>query len=208
MITNGEKSLKISALLSISISLLFVLTPSNGHAAGHAAHDHHEHIQHEAHEHGVARLTLAVEGKRLEFMLESPAANIVGFERSAATDEEEQKLAEAKAKLAKGQSLFNINPEAKCSLSSSEVESALFEHDDHAEHDHHDEHTEHVEGETHNDIAATWIFSCAKPGALQTVKTALFASFPDGFEEIMVEWITAKNASAMTIDQDNVIELK
>jgi ABC-type nickel/cobalt efflux system permease component RcnA len=209
--------MKFTALLSTTIGLLFIFTSSNGHAAGHAAHDHddhHEHIQHEAHEHGVARLTLAAEGKRLEIMLESPAANIVGFEHSAATAEEEQKLAEAKAKLAKGESLFRINPEAQCSLSSSEIESALFEddvhenHDHHEGHDHHDEHTDHEEGEAHNDIDVSWVFSCAKPSALRTVETGLFDLFPAGFEEIMVEWITATNASARTIHQDEVIELK
>lgn len=206
--------MKISALLSTIISLLLVLTPSTGQASGHVAHDHHGHIQHEAHEHGVARLTLAIDVKQLEIMLESPAANLVGFERSATTAEEVQKLAETKAKLAKGESLFRINREAQCSLSSSEVESALFKdddhkgHDDHEGHGHHDDHADHEESETHNDINASWVFFCADPGVLETVKTGLFASFPGGFEKIMVEWITATKASAMTLDQDDVIILK
>jgi hypothetical protein len=198
--------------------LLFIIFSTCSWASasvdGHHSHDHKEYLQHDAHEHGVARLTLAVDRKRLEIMLESPAANLVGFEHSVATAEEKKKLAEAKAKLARGESLFRINPEAQCSLSNSEVESALFEpndhegHDDHRKHGHHDEHADHEEGETHNDIDANWLFTCAAHSALKTVKTRLFASFPGGFENIMVEWITTTNASAKTIHQDEVIELK
>ena len=200
--------MKLSAFFSTAISLLFIFTPSNGHTAEHSSHDHKEHLQHEAHEHGVARLTLAVDGKRLEIMLESPAANLVGFEHSATTAEDKQKLVETKAKLAMGQGLFRINPEAECSLTSSEVESALFKHEDHDGHDDHGKHGHHEEGEGHNDIDASWLFTCADPSALKKIKTHLFTSFPGGFEKVMVEWITANYASAKTIHQDEVIELK
>ena len=187
--------MKVSALISTVISLLFIFIPSNGQTAGHSSRDHKEPLQHEAHEHGVARLTLAVDGKQLEITLQSPAANMVGFEHSATTDEEWQKLAEVKEILAKGQNLFRINPEADCSLKNSEVKSALFEHVD------------HKNGETHGDVDASWLFTCADPSALRTVKTGFFASFPGGFEKIMFEWITATSASAVTIDHDDVIEL-
>ena len=65
-----------------------------------------------AHTNTVLPLSLAAGAEGLEIILESPAANIVGFEHAASTDEDKKKLADAKAKLEAGADLFSINPEA------------------------------------------------------------------------------------------------
>ena len=51
--------------------------------------------QHEAHEHGSARLNVALEGADLYVEFVSPAANIVGFEYEARTEEEKRTVHEA-----------------------------------------------------------------------------------------------------------------
>src|SRR5690606_1562837 len=45
-----------------------------------------------SHQHGQALLQLAVDGEQLELTLESPAANLAGFERAARSAEEPQQL--------------------------------------------------------------------------------------------------------------------
>ena len=174
------------------------------------AHEHEAegHEEHGAHEHGAATLSFAAGVEGLEIMLESPAANIVGFEHAASTDEDKKKLADAKAKLEAGSDLFSINPEAECTLKSAEVVSALLgnaekakeEHADHADHDHKD-------GETHNDMDVTWTFACAKPAELKEVTTKLFAAFPEGFQKVKAEWVTDKGASAQELDKDATLKL-
>ncbi len=153
--------------------------------------------EHGAHEHGAATLSFVAGVDGLEIMLESPAANTVGFEHAASTDEDKKKLADAKAKLEAGADLFSINPEAECTLKSAEVISALLGNAEAAEKD----------AEIHNDMDVTWTFACAKPAELKEVTTKLFAAFPEGFQKITAEWVTDKGASAQELDKDATLKL-
>lgn len=176
--------------------------------------------QHGKHEHGVASLSLAVDNKGLEISLDSPAANLVGFEHKPSTDEQSQQVAKVKAQLENPTSLFDIPAAAECSLSKTELQAALMqvstdttkadadkhEHE-HAsekhEHEHEAEHEEHA----HSDIEATWQFTCAKPAELGSVSTKLFATFP-AIKKLNVEWLNGDKASAVTLEQDTAVLLK
>ncbi len=202
--------MKISVLLFSTISLILLLSPAILIAGEDASHGHQGHAQHDAHEHGTARLMIAATGERLEIILESPAVNLVGFEHSATSEADQQKLADAKAKLDEGHSLFRMNPEAECALKNSKVDIASLSREKHEEdkgHEDHGDHEGHDEGESHSDIEAVWLFTCAEPAALTTIQTGLFDSFPQGFEKISVEWLTEKHASAITLEQDKIIKL-
>lgn len=169
----------------------------------HDDHEHEGHEQHGAHEHGVANLSIAVGDKGVEIMLQSPAANIVGFEHAASSDEDKQKLAAAKAKLEAGADLFAINDSAGCELNSATVASALLGHDEkHDEHEH-----EHKDGEAHSDMDTTWVFACAEPADVTEVSVKLFGAFPAGFEKINAEWVTAEGASAQELSEDTTLKL-
>lgn len=176
----------------------------------HEDHAHEGHEQHGTHEHGVANLSIAVGDESVEIMLQSPAANIVGFEHAASSDEDKQKLADAKAKLEAGSDLFAINDAAGCELKSTTVVSALSGHAEEHAHEHdgekHDEH-EHKEGGVHSDMDATWVFTCAKPADVTEVSVKLFGAFPAGFEQINTEWITAEGASAQELSEDTTLKL-
>ena len=50
---------------------------------------------HDAHEHGVSKLNLVIEGKRLEMELGSPGSDIVGFEHAPATDADRKAIVDA-----------------------------------------------------------------------------------------------------------------
>jgi hypothetical protein len=78
-----------------------------------------------AHSHGLARLDIAVESKRLSLQFSSPLDNLVGFERAPRTDKERQQTDAAVAKLNAAETLFRIDPAARCKLAKTELTSAV-----------------------------------------------------------------------------------
>jgi hypothetical protein len=105
-------------------------------------HDHDpqhddEHRQHGAHVHGVAGLNLALEGNEVHVELDSPAANIVGFEHAPSSEADHAALDQAVATLRGGDRLFQFNSEAGCRMEKADVISALL---DDGHHEHADDH--------------------------------------------------------------------
>ena len=98
-------------------------------------HDHHGHGDHDqkhastasldAHEHGVASLNLVVDGGQLIIELDSPAANIVGFEHMPGSAEDFAALADARKQLLRADALFAITDAAGCALEEAEAKSPL-----------------------------------------------------------------------------------
>lgn len=119
------------------------------------AASHSEHTQHDAHEHGVARLTIAPTDDGLEIGLESPAANLFGFEHLASTDEDHHTIHSAVETLKKGNEIFYATAAAACTQSSVEVESAqvkAHDHEKHGDEDHdHGKHEEHADHDDHDE---------------------------------------------------------
>lgn len=181
--------------LALLASLMAAPLSADEHA--HAA----EHEQHGAHEHGVATLSLATGEAGLEIMLESPAANLLGFEHTATSAADKQKLADVKLKLEAGADLFAINAEAGCALKDAEIVSALLENEGQPND------APHAEAETHNDMDVTWAFACTQPAELKEVTVKLFSAFPDGVQTIRAEWVTDKGASARELTQDDTLQL-
>jgi hypothetical protein len=164
--------MKYPQLSTSLLALLLTLSVSGLHASEKAhEHDHdheqkheeghdHERVQHGAHEHGAAKLSLAVGDDGVDIMLASPAANLVGFEYIASSDEDKQKLRDVKAKLEAGADLFSINDSAQCELKETTLASAQLDalhdhadeekHADHDEHEHED-HDEYGHKEKHDD---------------------------------------------------------
>ena len=169
--------------------------------------------QHGKHEHGVASLSLAIDNKGLEISLDSPAANLVGFEHQPSTDEQSQQVAKVKAQLENPTSLFDIPAAAECSLTKTELQAALMQVSSDSEtanpeHKHAaDKHEHEPEEHAHSDIEATWQFTCAKPAELGSLSTKLFAAFPE-IKKLNVEWLNGDKASALTLEQDAAVLLK
>lgn len=175
----------------------------------HAHEDHHHH-EHEdaaslaAHEHGAARLNAALDGKRLELELISPAMNLLGFEHAPASAADEAKIANARSKLEQPQALFGLPSAAGCAVSEQHFEGELLgsahagykRGDDHDhepknsdKHDHDHDHDHDHEDGGHSDIEARYQFDCSNPEALGALDLkGLFESFP-GTEKIQVQLI-------------------
>lgn len=205
------------------VSVVSLLAPlalaSSGSIAGDKHdhdHDHaHDNRQHEAHVHGIGQLNLVLDGAELYIELDSPAANIVGFEHAPSSDADHAALDEAVKTLADGERLFRLTPAAGCSLDDAKTASALLDddhaHDDHGhaddkEHEHHDEDAEHAhdkEGghgdhETHADIQATYHFTCKDPNALDGVVVELFEAFP-GNERLKAQFVVGDRQGAVDL---------
>ncbi|MEJ2321882.1 MAG: DUF2796 domain-containing protein [Gammaproteobacteria bacterium] len=169
------------------------------HSAGQAVHEHEhetEQLQLGAHVHGVARLTFVVEGNAIQMELQSPAANIVGFEHAPAIEADHAAIDRAVALLEDGDALFRFNAAAGCRMTENSLDSALFEAS-HAKQEHaHDRHEHEEEGhDNHADVAAAWRFDCASPQALEQLDIGLFEAFP-GTEELRVEFIAGDRQQA------------
>jgi hypothetical protein len=125
---------------------------------------------------------VALDGQALELELESPAMNLVGFEHAAESDADKAKVAAARSRLQDPQALFGLSA-GDCTVSEAELESALFEDDEHEEHHDHDEDSEHSE------IHAHYQLDCKKPGELKQLNLSeLFKRFPTT-EKIQVQLI-------------------
>ena len=165
--------------------------------------------QHGAHEHGVGKLDIAQEGSELHIELDSPAANIVGFEHAPNSEEDHETLERALARLKDGAALFALPGAAGCRLVSADAHTPLVDHKEgeaHHDDEHHEGHEPHAKHEqrheesheheeTHSDITAAWRFSCAHPEALDEVSVQLFKAFPMT-ERLQVQFITGKHQGA------------
>lgn len=176
-------------------------------------HDHDaEHRRHGAHVHGISALNLALEGDEIEIELDSPAANIVGFEHAPSSADDHAALDKAVARLKDGDTLFRFNDEAGCRMETATVSSAMLDdqheaeshtHEDKDEHDH-DAH-EH-DDETHSDIDAAYHFECDAPDKLTQLTVDLFEAF-SGLEKIEVQYvIESKQGAAELTATDQVVK--
>ena len=192
-------------LTSAAISALLVVQPLA------AAQDPGQR-QHGTHEHGVASLTIAIDGTLMQVALESPAMNLVGFEHAPASDAQRKALEDALAVLADWGRLFRVPEEADCDLVQAEVEAppghlgedgAGGTDRDSARvpghgHEHGHEHEDDHAGAAHADIRAAYRLDCRDPGALTRLDLGLFDAFP-GTERVRVQFVTPGGQGAVEL---------
>jgi hypothetical protein len=137
-----------------------------------------------AHVHGIAHMTIAAEGSKVQIELSSPAASLIGFERAPRTDEERATLAMATENLMAGDAMIRLNIEAGCRLETADVDAEFADADAHAAHAHEDEHA-------HADFHVSYGFVCDRPDALGSAALGLFSGFP-ALERVLVQYVTAE----------------
>jgi hypothetical protein len=213
-------SFKPIAQTTALVTIWLLIGPwASAEDAHHHAQDA-EHRQHGAHVHGIAALNLALEGNEVWIELDSPAANIVGFEHAPSSEDDHAALDRAVATLNDGDRLFDFNDEAGCRMATASVTSELLheeneEHEGHADaeaealgreeeegHKHEGEH----EGEAHSDIEAAYHFECDAPGKLTSLTVELFEAF-SGMEKLNVQYvIESEQGAAELTAKDHVIK--
>ena len=141
----------------LAAALLPAVASAQSQRAGHA------------HQHGIARLDVVVEGQHIEFALEMPLDNLVGFERAPRTADEKRRVDAALTTLKAAAELFRIDPAAGCSLREVSLSSAVLKLGDA---------TAPAAGDGHADLDADIRFDCQQPASARQVEIGLFKAFP------------------------------
>jgi len=147
------------------------------------------------HEHGVARISIAVEGNEIEIEMIVAGADAVGFEHTASSDNEKQAVVKAAKLLRDVNRIITLSPEADCSADEVEVNSGLMENRNESSNQNHDHHNKakNKEGhaEVHSEFIAHYHFHCEFPSKLTQANVGFFKMFPSA-HELEARWITPR----------------
>ena len=162
------------------------------------------------HQHGLAVITLALEGDQIDVELESPAANILGFEHVASTPEHIGVVAKARSTLELSNKLFSFIG-ARCELNALRIDlSPVLDNEDLESEEHGHEHHGHsshgdLEHKTHSEISANYQFYCERSFTLTAISLGFLDHFP-GIEELKVVWVTDSNqgSAELTVESNTV----
>jgi hypothetical protein len=149
-----------------------------------------EHRELGPHEHGVGRLNIAVEGKRVSMELEVPGADIVGFEHEASTKEQKAAVSKAKTTLKSALKVFELPAEAKCKLAEAKVAVEAEDHDHDVGHDSVKHEGKEEEGH-HSEFRAVYAIDCAAPEKLTGIQFRYFELFA-GAHKLDINLVTEK----------------
>lgn len=143
------------------------------------------------HVHGAAQLQVVLEQQTLQISLNSPGANLLGFEHAPQTPAEKTAQAQLEERMRDPAVIIRLPAAADCMLSQVEMR-AHYEHQVGgmpADHDHEHEHDhEQEEPNEHSDLSFDYRFICASPEALKTAELSVFESFP-GLQTLRAEVI-------------------
>lgn len=119
---------------------------------------------HRAHVHGVARMTLALDGAHLQAELELPLDTLVGFERAPRTSAEREAAAAALARLRDAANVLRISPDKSCQVSDVQVQAPVLE-------------GQATPRDGHGDALLSLRYTCSESAAPQRVEVLLFPFF-------------------------------
>lgn len=143
---------------------------------------------HGAHQHGVARLDVVVEGSTLLIGLDSPLANLLGFEHPPRSERERSALGKMEAAL-RAAGAFKPNAEAACTLGAVALEPSFGAAP-----------SGRKAAVGHADAEVSWTFHCAAPGALRQIEVELFARFA-GLKSLQVQLAGPRGQSASVLSR-------
>ena len=156
-----------------------------------------ESVRHEGHLHGIAELTLALEGEHLELAITSPAMSIVGFEHKASTPEQVHAIADADSTLRNVEQMFTFTG-TQCSSTSILIDmSAVIGTENHDTNEKHHDHEE-----SHSDISAQYKYDCSNTADLESVSFGA-DRLPFSLEKVNVRWVSDRGQGATVLTADN-----
>jgi len=156
-----------------------------------------------AHIHGEGHVNIAIDGNRVFVELESPGADIVGFEHEAHTSGEKEAINQAITQLGNPMLLMRFEADAEC-----EVQSASAEIEGEHEEEKHAEHDQHEGEEAHGAFVAKYEFECADISALGLIEFTYFSQFSNA-QSLDIVLIDENGQRSEEIDRANpVLKLK
>lgn len=161
---------------SFALALLMALLMAAGARAAVSA----------PHQHGVAALSVAVDGNTLSIGLDGPLDGFLGFERAPRTDAERKAAADLMARLKSPDGLFNPDAAAGCKAGAVDVKADALAPGPRL-----------AQGE-HADLEVQVVFDCARPAALRQLDVGLFEAF-ERLQRIDVQVAGAKSQAKVTL---------
>ena len=172
-----------SVLTRISLFLSVLLMSNITSAESHHGHQ-------KAHIHGISEIKLAIGLKGIEIHFESPANNLVGFEYSAISTKEIQRVKQASKMLSNPASIFLFDgTRCEVTFSSIDMSDLLNSHDKHGQQD------------THTEVSAHYRFQCPSISELNHIEIQLFSLFPT-ISEIQLQWVSETHQGMSTLTPD------
>lgn len=144
-----------------------------------------------AHIHGAGELSFAAEGETLFAELQTPLANLVGFERAPRDEAERAAYRVALDLLSDPANVFDLSP-ARCTIDRVTLTEPDFAHDH--DHDHHG-HGHDDDAHVHADLRVEYELDCEGLDRLSAIRVTLFEQFP-AFEHIDAVWLGERTVSA------------
>ena len=140
------------------------------------------------HEHGVVKLDVSIEGTRVSLLMDSPLANLVGFERAPRTDAERQRVDTAISALQTVATMFRVDAAAGCTAGPVSMNASALESDKGGD-------------AAHADLDASYSFKCVK-GAPAYVDLRIFEAFP-AVQRIDVQLQSGAKPTQRTLTRPN-----
>jgi hypothetical protein len=184
----------------------------------------------DSHVHGAANIYIVANQQQLMIELETPAANILGFEHAPKTAEQIQSLKSAKVILQNYANIVDFGDDINCKVQHVELESPFDDeeiahtddsvhsgehhahdsshsddhksHDDHSQHEHHEENTAASADSGHSEFHVAYELSCATELLRMQADITGFKTFP-GIEKIQVHWVNGNKQGAFDATASN-----
>ena len=157
-----------------------------------------------AHEHGIADLLIAVDNNAIMVRLESPAANLLGFETAPESDQDRATARQLINDLEKGGLIRIKDAAGQCTVTSPSWSTELFTEasldvtaastgDDHAHDHHHNDDNQHP----HADMDIEWQAQCNTVPV--RIEHTLFTRF-EALHDLRISLIDAQGQRAWKVD--------
>jgi hypothetical protein len=150
-----------------------------------------------AHVHGEGRVNIAIDGDSFLMLLESPGADIVGFEHAARSADEKSAVTTAIAQLSDPVRLLRFDPDANCEIIEANAEVSFEEEE-------HEEQEEHDHEESHGSFVAEYEFACADMDALDFIEFTYFKQFANA-QSLDIVIIDGSGQRSVEIDRANPV---
>ena len=151
------------------------------------------HSSHGTHTHGLAHMTLVFEAGKLLLELETPAANVLGFEHQPRDTKQWQAVKALRSKLRRPASLVTLKPD--CELQNVQVSDPFGNKAQGANIQHNN--IDHEQ--THNNLWVRYQWQC-NTTSLPEIRVNVFETY-SVFEKVQVQWISGHRQGATTLNK-------
>jgi hypothetical protein len=131
------------------------------------------------HIHGVSTLDVAADGQTVTMALQSPGADIVGFESQPTSDAQKSAVENATKILSKPLDLFAFPPAAQCTTVSAAAQEVFLQENTAAPPAAPDAtpFDRYLQQAQHSDFSATYTLRCGRPEAISAIDFRFFDAF-------------------------------